>query len=306
MILLDDVKDTMRGSCDKRLKISTDRIDENMVKIANVGFQMFDEARVLRIHPDVLRLGTGLAQDPDKLKAAAPYMFMPAHKTWIEWEQAGCKMGFFFDGQSRNGHSVTHGYGIMAVKRLGHDPEPSLIGTEFSIPDFTLSVNHTMGMEPNRTMAQLIQTGASPLQAMDMMERFKPNISFETQTAMSRMLSLLKPSIWAILALINSPKIIRQQPIDLSRLNKRRLALGRYTFHPHHEVRLNIDKHIIDTVSGEGEGASKCLHFVRTHLRFVPHWGQYTLVHPHWRGDPALGIRDTHYRADRTNSKWDD
>jgi hypothetical protein len=263
-----------------------------------------EETRCLRVHHDVMKLADALASDPDKLKSAAPFIFMPAYRTWVEWEAHGGKFGIFFDGDQRpNGEqSVTKGFGIFAMKQDGKQDEPTMLPIEFDITAYKLVVAPTMGMTFERTMKASIKAGMSPAEALDKWQ--KTQLSHDAIQSMSQILSLMKPSVWAVMALINSPKIIRKVAVDVSRINKRREALGRYTFHPHHEVRLNVDKHIIKTVAGSGDGSSKCLHFVRTHLRFVPTQGNYTLVHPHWRGDPALGIRDTHYYADRQNSRW--
>jgi hypothetical protein len=234
--------------------------------------QLVEGARCLRVHNDVIELAGGIVHEPEKLAAAAPYIFLPAVDTWMEWEDEVGNIGLFFGGK---GESVTMGRGFFAVQKH-QDPTDQGDMLIFNYDLESYQINHL------------------PHPTMDMSDRL-----IHAQAT-----SQLKPIIFAVLALINSPKIIRTREIDITRLNKKRASLGRYTFHPHHEVRLNVDKRSITTVKGEGDGASKCLHFVRTHLRFVPTQGGYTLVHPHWRGDPALGIRDTHYYADRQNSRW--
>lgn len=233
-------------------------------------FQKLTEgARKMVVHPDVIELAGAIVHDEAKLKAAAPYIFFPAYDTWLEWRDERGKIGMYFHGP---GESVTDGQGIMTMQDHG-DPESGvLIPLQFHLPQYDVKA---------------LPSPTTPLAT---------RIQFEEAAGK------LKPIVYAILAMINSPKLIRTTPVDVSRINKRREALGRYSFHPHHEVRLDIDKRIIKTTAGHGDGASKCLHFVRTHLRLVQ--GQYILVRPHWRGDPALGIRDTHYRVDRKNSKW--
>lgn len=268
-----------------------------------------EDLRCLRIHRDVVELAQALASDPDKLRGAAPFIFMPAHRTWIEWEDHNTKFGFMFDGERTptKERSVTAGFGLFCLNPMdGTKREPIMMGTEFDIPDYKLMTAPTMGLTLERALAVSSKSGMSHAQVLEMWEKTTKLSTTAHSMTMVNILTEMKPSVWAILALINSPKIIRQIEVDTSRINRKREAMGRYTFHPHHEVRLNVDKHVISTVTGEGEGSSKCLHFVRTHLRFVPSQGNYTLVTPHWRGDPALGIRDTHYRADRQNSRWAD
>jgi hypothetical protein len=242
---------------------------------------LVEGCRVLRVHNDVIALADGIVHDDNKLKAAAPYIFAPAERTWIEWEDERGKIAMFLDGIRG---SVQQGRGIFMSEEHS-DPETHvMVSFTYDLAAFV--------MEPLAIPATMTEDN------MDFVSLMSYN-----QVSATALLQL-KPIVFAILALINSPKIIRSKEIDLTRLNKKRVSMGRYTFHPHHEVRLNVDKRVITTVKGESDGASKCLHFVRTHLRFVPTQGGYTLVHPHWRGDPALGIRDTHYYADRQNSRW--
>lgn len=126
--------------------------------------------------------------------------------------------------------------------------------------------------------------------------------SLESMMRHAKATNQVKPLVYAILALINSPKIIRAREVDVSHINRQRLKRGKYLFHPHHEVRLNVDKREIMTAAGQGDGSHRALHFVRAHLRF--RLGQYELVQPHWRGDPAIGMMNTSYRADREHSRW--
>ena len=55
--------------------------------------------------------------------------------------------------------------------------------------------------------------------------------------------------------------------------------------------------HVARSGSLTGEGASKCFHFVRSHLRHITE-ARTTIVKAHWRGDIALGTKRTDYKAD--------
>lgn len=253
--------------------------------------QVFEDTRKVRVHRDVMALAYTLAVDADKLEGASRFIFMPAVKTWIEWEDDNGKMGLFFDGHDG---SVGLGFGFWGHMRHGTDPEV--------IPCTIDTPNYSMNFEPEKTADRMMENaGGNPHYEKRIKEAFG-SMTLPQRMKIQGTMDVLKPLVWAVLALINSPKLIRERAVDQSKLNKRRTALGRYTFHPHHEVRLNVDKHIIATVTGTGDGASRALHFVRAHLRF--RLGQYELVRPHWRGDPALGIRDTHYAVERQNSRW--
>lgn len=231
--------------------------------------ELLRDARKLKVHKDVIELAGPLAADAAKLEKAAPYIFWPDYDSWIEWTDDRGHIGLHFFGRE----SVTMGRGFF-VAWYHDEPDP-------------LVVTMNMDMEGYQFTPLL-----PPHQ----------RANFEAIARHSKAASQIKPLVYAILALINSPKIIRSREVDVTRINKQRLKKGRYPFHPHHEVRLNVDKHEIMTAAGHGDGSHRALHFVRAHLRF--RLGQYELVKPHWRGDPAIGMMNTSYRADREHSRW--
>ena len=224
----------------------------------------------LRVHADVMKLATDLLiRDEDKLRKSGPHLFMPADRCWIEWPmgQDG-DMGVLFDGYGtvRTGRAVFYG------KKHREDA-----------PTFApLDVDLDKGL-----------IALSAVEDIDWMDAVRARGAIETIT----------PLIFALLALVNSPKIVKRDPARLDRLNRKRLSAGRYTYHPHHVVRLNVDRKDVRVgASDGGDGASRALHFVRAHLRL---WnGQYILVQPHWRGDPQVGIVKPAYEVDRTSSRW--
>jgi hypothetical protein len=228
--------------------------------------QLVEGCRCLRVHNDVIALGGGIIHDEHKLKAAAPYIFLPAVDTWIEWEDETGAIGMFFGGA---GDSVTMGRGFFAVQ---HHRDPSDQGDMilFNYDLETYQMNHL------------------PHPEMDMSDRL-----IHAQAT-----SQLKPIIFAVLALINSPKIIRtrERSTSISPQQEAGCLWDATRSIPHHEVQAERGQacSINDRDRARSDGASKCLHFVSTHLRLRSDTqGGYTLVHPHWRGDPALGIRDT-------------
>lgn len=235
-----------------------------------------DGAIVLRVHQDVVDLAMELvARDGDKLALTLPHLFMPAERCWFEWPQAGPDghpggdMGVMFAGPD-----VTHGSAVFYSWKHG-DPVPhSAAALKIDFEDSRLDIDMASHEKGN------------PLE-------------------LARAWSGLRPVLLAFLALINSPKIVKRVPRDLAKLNRKRQAVGRYTYHPHHTVRLNVDRKTFTVGEGHGgDGASRALHFVRAHLRLVD--GSYILVRPHWRGDPAVGLRKTSYEIDRQSSRWAD
>jgi len=109
--------------------------------------------------------------------------------------------------------------------------------------------------------------------------------------------------IIAILALINHPKIVgRRQYMPHRGLERRlvqKLGIGKFPLHGWTELKL----HVTPTIDARNDDPSieahytghKCLHFCRAHLRLW--YGELLFVNAHWRGDPALGIKQTRYKV---------
>ncbi len=108
------------------------------------------------------------------------------------------------------------------------------------------------------------------------------------------------PLIYGALALINTPRIIgRRQHMPHAGLQRRLAAargmVGKFPLRAWTEIVLEVHP---PKVAGEQVHEArltggKCLHFCRAHLRIRN--GMLEYVSPHWRGDPALGIKQTRY-----------
>jgi hypothetical protein len=103
-----------------------------------------------------------------------------------------------------------------------------------------------------------------------------------------------------VLPLINSPKIIgRRQHMPNAGLERnltRGLGAGKFPLHAWTEILLQVNKPI-EIDDGEEHEAHltgrRALHFCRKHIRIRR--GQLEYVSAHWRGDPALGIKQSRY-----------
>lgn len=103
----------------------------------------------------------------------------------------------------------------------------------------------------------------------------------------------------AFLSLINTPRIIgRRQHMPHAGLQRQMARakgmVGKFPLHAWTEIKLEV----MSKPAPEGEYAThltggKALHFCRAHLRI--RLGQVEIVSAHWRGDPALGIKQTRY-----------
>ncbi|QPF81665.1 hypothetical protein IC762_17725 [Bradyrhizobium genosp. L] len=110
-----------------------------------------------------------------------------------------------------------------------------------------------------------------------------------------RLNTLLVP----LLAMINTPRIIgrcQHMPhAGLARDLRKRFGAGRFPLRAWTEIQLKVTP----PEQGEGEAeahltGARALHFCRAHLRV--RLGRLELVSSHWRGDPALGIKQSKYR----------
>lgn len=108
--------------------------------------------------------------------------------------------------------------------------------------------------------------------------------------------------IWAILAMINTPRIIGRQQHMPHRGLERRLAktkglVGKFPLHAWTELKLRVSTMGTDA-SGKTHEAhltgEKCYHWCRAHIRI--RLGRLEIVKAHERGNPALGIKRTRYK----------
>jgi hypothetical protein len=109
---------------------------------------------------------------------------------------------------------------------------------------------------------------------------------------------------YAQLALINSPRIIGQrghyphERTEREALKKLQL-IGKFPLRAWTEIVLQVTPNPKD-VSGETPAekhltGERCLHYCRTYLRV--RCGMLEYVEGHWRGNPALGIKQSRYRV---------
>lgn len=273
---------------------------------------MLEKSRMVRIHPDVHAAASHLIeQGIDKIEKVAPFAVWPDHETWIEGQIPdedgfGAHYGFLFYGGIQD-KSVTAGHGLAVLQR-SIDAEAIYIPVYYDLAKFEMKYKNPVN-ETEAAMAKLAPS--HPLQVeytQAMAGRTRSGNDFEAQMTLAPILKMMKPLLFTLLALMNSPKLVRQREHDHAKLNPRRIKRGKYPYYPHHEVVLNIDKHSFMVTQGQGDGPERGLHFVRSHLRFLVHPRyknvEVSIVQPHWRGNPELGIRNTSYAMAREKSKW--
>lgn len=104
----------------------------------------------------------------------------------------------------------------------------------------------------------------------------------------------------ATLALINTPRIVgRRQHMPNKGLERRltqHFGVGKFPLHAWTEIKLEVLKpiEIDDGAPHEAHLTGKrALHFCRAHIRI--RMGKLEYVTSHWRGDPAIGIKQSRY-----------
>lgn len=268
------------------------------------------DARKVKIHRDVFETALALVAktSPTKLAALSKFTCWPDYQTWIETERdsEGRRMGFLFIGHFKDGDSVTMGDGILVMDYPDEDKRVQ-IPVRYDLEGYDIRWHLPISQQRLRELARMETLTPEVREQAERIIRDTQD-PLQQQLVHAPLLSQVKPILFTLLALMNSPKLIRTREVDLQRLNARRLKRGKYPYHPHHEVRLNIDKHSFQITQGQGDGPERCLHFVRAHLRFLVH-PRYknvsvVLVPPHTRGNPELGIMRTSYAVGKEHSRW--
>jgi hypothetical protein len=197
--------------------------------------------------------------------------FLPAPITWIEFE---------FPGMGRDGYLL-----VDDMYSEGEEKWITVFRSNETGSDFIFSF-------PTRSAA------GSVVHAIDGQRKHNVKLTKEEQLC----LGIFLPLILCKLAIINTPKIVFQRMHLPHAGLQRRLARahnmpGKYPLQAWHEVllRVSVPVEFADKSKDAYLTGTKALHFCRAFLRV--RLGQLELVHAHWRGNPALGIKQTRYRV---------
>lgn len=196
--------------------------------------------------------------------------FLPANNTWLEWIEGGVRIGCLLTGQD--------GYWADKVADI-----------------YWASTNQSFQMPGN--LAKLwLGTAAKLLNR-------HPGASADGFPA-----ELIHRILLIFLAIINSPRSIgRRQHMPNraleARLLRKRKLIGHFPLRAWTEIKLEA---FPDFVTDDGKvhrarlTGERCLHYCRAHLRIQN--GMVVFVHGHWRGNAALGIKQSRYRI--TPPRW--
>jgi hypothetical protein len=245
------------------------------------------DARRFVIDPAAVAIVRTLLKNRQTLKRAAEHLFFPAGNTWIEWHDPGLRgrVALHFVGNSDTESEDIHG-GALTVHRS---------------VDGILKPMSGMGLAQLDSLNSEMPFFIRPISsASQMIERLsKTKINRHTIRALigdepaDPEMDEIGTMMLGFLALLNSPRMVHMHKDTRQKLNKHRQAKGKYPLLAHEAVRINLAKHDYDAVIHDSDGASRPLHFVRAYLRVQ--YGELQLIYPHWRGDPALGIKTPKY-----------
>lgn len=214
----------------------------------------------------MLDLVTKFLYDRDAYKVEelfADYGFLPAPKTWIEWRDRGVRLAVLFEQEGDFLAKATF-YHENAVK-----------------PGGFISLRSQIQQGPDgkpRTPAWLIPDD----QIVDLAWPF---VSYAQ----------------VMLTLLNSPHIIGRRSHNPNKVLARKLmkqSAGSFPLRAWTELLLQVNKppDIDDGEPHESQlTGQRAFHFVRKHIRIK--LGRLEFVSSHWRGDIALGVKQTRYVA---------
>lgn len=190
--------------------------------------------------------------------------FLPADNTWIEWAEGGNRIGV-----------------LMTNSGAGADCRWSMSGNRF-------------GSLPSVGRISFDVSGLDDETGLDV--AFRGGDGFEPAAFTFR--------LYALLALINTPRIIgRQQHMPHAGLERRLRArsgvIGSFPLRAWTEIALSVSRPPEDLSDDDSREAhltgQRALHFCRAHLRV--RLGRVEFVRPHWRGDASLGIKRSRYEV---------
>lgn len=199
-------------------------------------------------------------------RAPGRLAFLPAPRTWIEWAEGSGRCGALLEAQEG-------------------DPAASVTWAVTLFEDRRILVSDDRGW--------LVLGDRAALRG----------ITFPDDRSDRWTRALADARLYAFLAMINTPRVIgrttRQPHAGLQRkIAAARSMPGKYPLQAWHELKLEV-RSPRDEAGHEPRQTiltgGKAMHFVRAYCRIQN--GQLVLVSSHWKGDPALGIKQTRYRV---------
>ena len=187
--------------------------------------------------------------------------FLPAPKTWIEYLEKGKRRGYLLETPA---NVLSAAAALSTFETVGGGVEAHAAGS--------------LVLMANDPPCLLLAAGDSDEAQID---------TYATEYF-----------LYAALAVINSPKTIGRTVHEPHRgLGKALKARGlMFPLRGWTEIKLRVHNPVANGEFEEGHlSGQKALHFCRAHLRIK--MGRLEHVRAHWRGNPALGTKQSRYRV---------
>jgi hypothetical protein len=193
--------------------------------------------------------------------------FLPAPKTWLEWRHPGVgqRIALLLTERKDDWADVEIFFDGSEIRTAGYAGKISLNDSTWSCPGVDVATPKEWEILPGKAINGFLAAAHY------------------------------------ILVLINTPRIIgRRQHMPhrgIERDLTAKMGRGKFPLHAWTEIELKIAK---PTEIDDGEPheahltGRRALHFCRAHLRI--RLGRLEYVTSHWRGDPALGIKQSRYK----------
>jgi hypothetical protein len=248
--------------------------DENTIKRLDASLSDIHCFEVSECFEMMLDLVAKFLYDRDAFKVEelfADYGFLPAPKTWIEWR----------DSHHSNPNHRGIRVGILFEQIGDFRAKATFYHENKAQPGGFISLRGQVQEDPEgkpRIPAWLLPDD-------EVVDLAHPFVSYAQ----------------VMLALINSPHIIGRRSHDPNRALARKLmrqSVGSFPLRAWTELLLQINKppEIDDGEPHESQlTGQRAFHFVRKHIRIK--LGRLEFVSAHWRGDIALGVKQTRYVA---------
>jgi hypothetical protein len=218
-------------------------------------------------------------------KAAASlfekFSFLPAPNTWMEWRWKERRIGVLCEEREHQGQGKPY-----IIKDDEGTPEPDLF-TEDHV---------------GRLGAIYVNTDQLAWTTKPSLPRWL-RLHAPAHVAPERIVKDILAFVRMCLVVINSPKIIGRQTFMPNRALERdatkEFGPGKFPLHAWTEIKLRVAKPA-EIDDGEAHEAhltgQRALHFVRKFVRI--RLGRLEYVSAHWRGDPAIGIKQSRYTVE--------
>jgi hypothetical protein len=223
---------------------------------------------LLKAYPD---------DDAAVMQQIGRYSFLPAPKTWIE----------FLDRPDDGRPAWRTAFHLQEM------PDEEGVGPYAWVQSFSSGAVVNLGAIPLLPKDSLLRN--EPFAVVQRVDTRTANVDFTIEDIADILMECS-----CLLMLINSPRIIGRKTFmphaGLQKKLRQQLGPGKFPLNAWTEIKLQVSKppEIDDGEPHETHLTGKrALHFCRKHIRI--RLGKLEYVTAHWRGDPALGIRQSRY-----------